>query len=138
MKENREIIGYKLLKDTPTAKAGSIYEIGFLNCTKRVNTSILYLRKEDGVDLDNAIYNYKEVSNFEKWFEPIYKEEKPEFKVGDWVTYNCESEGIKTIQIEKINKAQYWGEYSAYWNNDQYCLPLRKFKYATEEEILES
>lgn len=63
--ENKEIIGYRLLKDTPTLKAG--IEFKFKKDKKE------YAYKTDG-DEFTYWYTQQEIDNADGWFEPIYEE----------------------------------------------------------------
>ena len=66
-KMNKKIIGYTLLKDTPTVKAGAKY----LKHEANGNWST-----EEG-KYANKAYAYKQALDDTEWFSPIYEEVKP-------------------------------------------------------------
>lgn len=119
----KKIIGYKLIKDTPTTRAGVIF--------KSTDTYHYY---PEGI-VDSNQWFHKDVISVNDWFEPVYEEE---YNVGDWV-YDINNEfnliREQCLQILKI-------DYNGIWCKD-FCgssrLSETRFKEcyrkATKEEI---
>jgi len=90
MKEDRELIGYKLLKSFPGVPAGSLFTWG----------GVYYSWKNEE---DHFVYSKKDIDNSPGWFEPVYKEVikevvrtiKPE--VGEYITLKIKKDGITAI-----------------------------------------
>jgi hypothetical protein len=116
MENNKQIIGYKLIKEEYREAA---YKIANVSCF--VN---------DMVDFQENSYikeKLEEAGVLDIWFEPVYEEE---FKVGDWVTFWSEID--KKLYSSKIKE----------WTPHNYCKlenGLEPFKHlikkATPEEI---
>lgn len=90
---NKEIIGYKLLKDLPDVAKGTIGSISIDNCIDFKSIDIL----PDGSDC--CIYTIDFVKTKPDWFEPVYKAKYELPKIagydgkydGSIITYGCQS-----------------------------------------------
>ena len=119
MENNKQIIGYKLIKEEYREAA---YKIANVSCFFN-----------GMVDFEENCYiekNLKEAGVLDLWFEKVYGEE---FKVGDWIISTNDIKSI-VFKIESINEEYYKCE------NDNFgIVALRKDKkdlrLATTEEI---
>ena len=119
MENNKQIIGYKLIKEEYREAA---YKIANVSCFFN-----------GMVDFEENCYiekNLKEAGVLDLWFEKVYGKE---FKVGDWIISTNDIKSI-VFKIESINEEYYECE------NDNFgIVALRKDKedlrLATPEEI---
>jgi len=124
MKEEKEIIEYKL-KENCKKYENAVFKILNVNCFNSIH---------QGCDLsvEWSITKIKEAGVLDLWFEPVYKQEEPEYKIGDWVIgWHCyieEGYHCKAWQIYDIDK-----EYLC--PKKDYATNKFNVKKATEEEI---
>jgi hypothetical protein len=113
----RRELEYKLLKDTPTRKAGTIFY-------KSANNK--YINVGDDLQ-DIEIYTIEEVENNIEWFEPI-------FKVGDWVINT--KNNIYYIDFDEAKGLTELNIRSSYHIAKDCLTYSLNYRLATKEEIL--
>jgi hypothetical protein len=86
LQEHRKIIGYKLLKDLPTLKAGVIFEIA--------DDIIIYNKQRFDYAFHNSV-----LQDIKDWFEPVYEKSQEEIITGLAMIFqhNSFSEAIDII-----------------------------------------
>src|SRR5690625_4144045 len=62
-------------------------------------------------------------------------EVEPEFKVGDWVSFENGTHGLVTRKIETFDYSDYWEEEVAKWQTGS--MPISRIRPATPSEIAE-
>jgi hypothetical protein len=125
IENNKQIIGYKLIKPEYKEAAENIVALGV---NWKVGKSFIEVMENNPDDYYTK--KLKEAGVLELWFEKVYGEE---FKIGDWIISTNDIKSI-VFKIESINEEYYECE------NDNFgIVALRKDKedlrLATTEEI---
>ena len=110
MKEEKEIIGYKLRENFKyfESAAVSIVQTQAFNKTAKTFSDLNGLDNVNpGIDFEPSSLSsrlLKSAGVLDLWFEPVYKEEKPQFKVGDWVITTTRQDGYEKPMIGELFK----------------------------------
>jgi hypothetical protein len=130
----RKIIAYKLLKDLPDLKKGSLLY--------KIENNEVYFESEvellGNVETDN-VYPLKLIQEKTDWFEPVYEEE---FKVGDYIVFTKHSNDvvkITNIRTDRFHDLWISHEPDSFTSGGFGYKPYKnEIRLATPEEIEEA
>lgn len=118
MKEEKEIIGYKLKESCNE----------YFYAVKELNINFSVTKSMEVSEYPTVINNLKKAGVLDLWFEPVYKQKEPEYKIGDFVKV-----AKKGYDASQFNRSSILGVYSnKNWENEVYTISSKPKFYDGE------